>query len=356
MRRATRRPGRGPAGMAACLLAVVLAPSAPALASDTAEPVPVPAIAPVVEPAAAPALPPGPPPHLRSGAEIYAAFREGLAEPECPAGSASPRWSSHFAAAARRLAGQDETLAMFGYVVDALREAHLPTEYALIPFVESGYRPDAQSKLGPAGLWQFIRMTARNHKVPIRPGFDGRLSPVESTRAAVRYLKTLHGMFAGDWRLAAMAYNAGEYRLLAALRKSGQVARNADHDKLPGLSGITRAYPRKMHAISCLLQQADDRAEWLASVDRPVERLVEVPLPQDAHSLDAWAREQGLDPARVRKLNPAFANGRIVRHGSEPLQALAPAVPAVRAVETVTIADAEGATVIEAPPARTVLD
>ena len=70
----------------------------------------------------------------------------------------------------------------------------------------------------------------------MRAGYDGRLSPVDSTRAAVRYLKTLHGMFAGDWRLAVMAYNAGEYRVFGALRRSGQVARDADPEKLESLS------------------------------------------------------------------------------------------------------------------------
>ncbi len=298
---------------------------------------------------AALAAPPAVPslPHQRSGAEIYAAFRDGLAEPACPAGTASPRWSRHFSAAPVRLAEKDETLALFGYVVDALRESDLPTEYALIPFVESGYKAGARSHLGPAGLWQFIRMTARNHKVPIRAGYDGRLSPVESTRAAVRYLKTLHGMFAGDWRLAAMAYNAGEYRILGSLRRSGQVARDADHDALPGLSGITRAYPRKIHAISCLLQQAEGDADWLAALDRPVSRLVAVPLPQGTRDLDGWSRDQGLDAARVRRLNPAFQGGRVVRLGSEPMQVLAPATPAVEAVETVTIA----ATTPPPPPA-----
>ena len=77
-------------------------------------------------------------------------------------------------------------------------------------------------------------------------------------------------MFAGDWRLAVMAYNAGEYRVLGALKRSGQDARNADPDKLPGLSGITHAYVRKLHALSCLLDQADDREEWLRALDRPV--------------------------------------------------------------------------------------
>lgn len=305
-------------------------------------------------PAIVPAVVPAVPAHLRSGAEIYAAFRDGLSEAGCAAGSASPRWSRHFSAAPKRLAERDETLALFGYVVDALREAHLPTEYALIPFVESGYKADARSHLGPAGLWQFIAMTARNHKVAIRDGYDGRLSAVDSTRAAVRYLRTLHGMFAGEWRLAAMAYNAGEYRLLGALRRSGQAARSADPDKLGGLSGITRAYPRKMHAIACLLQQADDDPDWMAALDRPVERLVATPLPREARDLDAWSRTHGLDPARVRKLNPAYRNGRVVRRGSEPMLVLAPAVPAVTAIEsaTLTLAGDQGASV-PTPPART---
>ena len=314
-----------------CLALLLALPAAMAAPPPDAPP------APATEESAT-AQAPAPLPHQRSGADIYAAFRDGLAEPACPAGSASPRWSRHFSAAPVRLAGKDETLALFGYVVDAVRASGLPSEYALIPFVESGFKPDARSPLGPTGLWQFIAMTARNHKVPIRDGYDGRLSPVESTRAAVRYLKTLHGMFAGDWRLAAMAYNAGEYRILGALRRSGQVARSADHDKLPGLSGITRAYPRKIHAISCLLQQADDDAAWLAALDRPVSRLVAVPLPQDTRDIDRWARDQGLDPLRVRRLNPAYRSGRVVRRDSEEMKVLAPATPAVEAVESVTLA------------------
>src|SRR3546814_14417722 len=107
-----------------------------------------------------------------------------------------------------------------------------------------------------------IRLTARKYKSPMRAGFDGRLSPVESTRAAVRYLKTLHGMFAGDWRLAAMAYNAGDYRVFGALRHSGQVARSADPETLTSLSRITRAYVRKLHAPSCLRERGHAHAQW----------------------------------------------------------------------------------------------
>ncbi|MFD0738670.1 transglycosylase SLT domain-containing protein [Lysobacter koreensis] len=274
-------------------------------------------------PSAATSAPAG----TRNGREIYQRFREGLADPNCDA-DASARWRQHFAAAPKRLATRnDDMLPLFGYVVDALRAASLPTEYALIPLVESGYQPGARSAAGPAGLWQMIALTARNHRVPISKGYDGRLSPVDSTRAAVRYLKTLHSMFAGDWRLAAMAYNAGEYRILGALKRSGQTARNATPEQLPGLSGITHAYVRKLHALSCVLKQAEDRDDWLRALDRPVPRLAAVTVPADVADIAGWAARTGHDGAQLRRLNPAFGNGRIGKIGAKraPLLAVATA-------------------------------
>ncbi|HEY4583616.1 MAG TPA: transglycosylase SLT domain-containing protein [Lysobacter sp.] len=206
-----------------------------------------------------------------NGREVYEAFRAGLAEPACP--SEPSRWTRQFSHAADRLTGRDETLVLFSHVVESLRAAHLPTEYALIPFVESGYSPGARSAAGPAGLWQLIATTARNHKVPMRPGYDGRMSPVDSTKAAVRYLKTLHGMFGGNWRLAVMAYNAGEYRVFGAIKRAGQTPRTARPESLQGLSGITQAYDDKLHAISCVIAQADNRPSFLAALDRPVRAL-----------------------------------------------------------------------------------
>ena len=269
----------------------------------------------------------------RNGREIYQRFREGLADPSCEAG-ASTRWRQHFATAPKRLAASnDDTLPLFGYVVDALREAHLPTEYALIPFVESGYKPGARSAAGPAGLWQMIALTARNHRVPIRAGYDGRLSPVDSTQAAVRYLKTLHGMFAGDWRLTVMAYNAGEYRILGALKRNGQVARNAKPEQLTGLSDITQAYVRKLHALSCLMEQADDREEWLRALDRPVPRLQAVTVPDDVADIAAWARRSGQDAAQLQRLNPVFVGGRIGQAGGTRAPLLAVPAGALGAVD-----------------------
>jgi membrane-bound lytic murein transglycosylase D len=268
-----------------------------------------------------------PPATTRNGREIFASFREGLAAPQCDAEATSPRWRKQFAHAPARLGNvEDDALPLFGYVVDELRAAGLPTEFALIPFVESGYRPGARNASGPAGLWQFIATTARNHRVPMEKGYDGRLSPVDSTRAAVRYLKTLHGMFAGDWQLAVMAYNAGEYRILQALRRGGMNAQNARAAELPGLSPITYAYVEKLHALACVLEQAETEPDMMASLNRPVPILKGHTLPANT-SLTAWSSQNALEPARIARLNPAVSGSRagtrvlapaLVGGGTEP--------------------------------------
>ncbi|MEN5118704.1 transglycosylase SLT domain-containing protein [Luteimonas sp. TWI662] len=275
------------------------------------------------------------PPTTRTGREIYLRFRDGLAEQDC-SDDASERWRSHFAHVPRQLVSRNtDVLPLFGYVVDAVRQAHLPTEYALIPFVESGYRPGARSASGPAGLWQFIAVTARNHKIPIRAGYDGRLSPADSTRAAVRYLKTLHGMFAGDWRLAVMAYNAGEYRVFGALERAGQVAANADPQALP-MPALTHAYVRKLHALSCLIKEAETREDWMAALDREVPILQAIPVPDGIRDLDGLASRHETDAAQLKRLNPAHTDGRIARIG-QPTQVL---VPQAAATPPVFLAEA----------------
>ncbi|MEQ4573681.1 MULTISPECIES: lytic transglycosylase domain-containing protein [Gammaproteobacteria] len=246
----------------------------------------------------------------RNGRQIFDAFLAGRADPGCDAEASSPRWEAHFAKAPAQLADEDQdVLPLFGYVVDELRTAGLPTEFALIPFIESGYRPGARSGSGPAGLWQFISATARNHKVPVGKRYDGRLSAVDSTAAAVRYLKTLYGMFGGDWRLTMMAYNAGEYRILQAMRRAGMNAQNARPDALPGLSPTSYAYVEKVHALACVLDHAQARGSLMAGLDREVPILDEHTLPAGT-SLQGWAHRNALQTDMVGRLNPALGQAR----------------------------------------------
>lgn len=251
---------------------------------------------------------PAQPPDTLDGAQVYLQFRDGLAEQDCQPQPADAKWQGEVSHAPARLADrQDDILPLFGYVVGVLRDAGLPTEFALIPFVESGYHPGAGGRSGPTGLWQFVSLTARHHGVRMRRSYDGRLSPVDSTQAAVRYLKTLHGMFGGNWRLAVMAYNAGENRVLEAMQRAGVDAGSAHPSRLPGLSSTTVGYVEKLHALACSLEQAGERPAWLGALQRPIPHLQPLKLPSDFGSLSSWARNEGHDAEQLAGLNPALS-------------------------------------------------
>jgi len=205
-----------------------------------------------------------PPLHARTPATAVPAatalerFGGGLAERDCAGTTDLQR---RYAAESRKISGTGESARLFAHVVDALVRAHLPTQYAMIPLIESGYRADARSAAGPAGLWQLVRPTARRMRLQVGPGYDARLSAEESTRAAVRYLSMLHRMFGGDWRLAVMAYNAGEGRVLDAVGRSGGKPR-----RLARIPASTRRYARTVEALSCLVHR-DSAADMNASTE-----------------------------------------------------------------------------------------
>jgi membrane-bound lytic murein transglycosylase D len=156
-----------------------------------------------------------------------------------------------------------------------------------------------------------IGSTARNHGVGIRKGYDGRLSPVDSTRAALSYLDTLDDMFDGDWQATVMAYNAGEYRLAGALRRSGSRRVSAADGVPGGLSQITYDYVSKLQALSCLV--ADPEAFGLVLPnDTRFERLAPVLVDGGVRSIDQVAARTGVAANQLRAWNPAYRSGRIV--------------------------------------------
>lgn len=97
-------------------------------------------------------------------------------------------------------------------VIERIFRAHsLPVELLAIPIVESGYRnlPEGNGPNRSAGLWQFIKGTARAYGLKVGKDEDERLNVVRSTRAAAAYLTSLRDRF-DDWYLAIAAYNIGE--------------------------------------------------------------------------------------------------------------------------------------------------
>src|SRR5581483_9110796 len=92
-------------------------------------------------------------------------------------------------------------------IAQALKEEGLPPELAALPLVESSYNPSAYSKVGAAGLWQFLRSTGRRF-LRIDSVVDERMDPFRETEAAAQLLDYNYRLL-GSWPLAITAYNHG---------------------------------------------------------------------------------------------------------------------------------------------------
>jgi membrane-bound lytic murein transglycosylase D len=110
--------------------------------------------------------------------------------------------------------------AYLGFARQVFRSRGMPEELAYLAIVESGYRTDARSPVGAAGVWQFMPATGRQYGLTLDWWLDERLDPYESTEAAAAYLQKLYGYF-GDWPTAVAAYNAGEGKIGKALEGTG---------------------------------------------------------------------------------------------------------------------------------------
>jgi membrane-bound lytic murein transglycosylase D len=122
-------------------------------------------------------------------------------------------------------------------IQNVFRAEGLPLDLAYVPLVESAFKPSALSRAKARGIWQFMRGTALENGLKHDWYIDERAEPEKATRAAAKYLKTLHDTF-GDWHLALASYNGGPGRVQRAIKRSGRT----DFWKL---SSSTRYLPRE---------------------------------------------------------------------------------------------------------------
>ena len=127
----------------------------------------------------------------------------------------------------------------------------MPMEIALLPVVESAFKPFAYSSGRAAGLWQFIPSTGKVYGLKQNWWYDGRRDVVTSTDAALNYLQKLHNDF-GDWELALAAYNCGEGTVSRAIKRNKKAGKGTDFWSLK-LPKETTGYVPKLLAISHLV-------------------------------------------------------------------------------------------------------
>ncbi len=123
----------------------------------------------------------------------------------------------------------------------------MPSELALLPFIESAFNPQAMSSAKAAGMWQFIPSTGKHFDLKQNIFRDDRRDVLASTRAALDYLQKLYGMF-GDWQLALAAYNWGEGSVQRAIAKNQRAGLPTTYSDL-NMPMETRMYIPKLQAV-----------------------------------------------------------------------------------------------------------
>ena len=198
------------------------------------------------------------------------------------------------------------------HIVEELELRNMPTELALLPFVESAFNPQAISRAKAVGMWQFMPATGKHFELKQNAFRDDRRDVLASTRAALDYLQKLYAMF-GDWHLALAAYNWGEGSVARA------IAKNLRHGGGTGYGDLnmpmeTRFYVPKLQAVKNIV--ANPQAFHLSLPEignHPYFQSVDI-----AHDIDvalaAKLAEIALDD--FRELNPSLNRPVILAAGT----------------------------------------
>jgi len=186
-------------------------------------------------------------------------------------------------------------------IVKTLREEGLPEELSWLPLIESGFKTRALSRARALGIWQFIASTGYKFGLERDAWIDERMDPEKSTKAAIAYLKELHGIF-GDWTTAIAAYNCGEGKVLKVIRR--QKIRYLDNfwDLYTRLPYETASYVPKFLAVLHIINDPGKYGFILPPVDEATE-VEEVTIDKQVH-LKKIAEHIGISYEKLKGLNP----------------------------------------------------
>jgi len=190
------------------------------------------------------------------------------------------------------------------HVVSELEKRGMPTELALLPFIESAFNPNALSSASAAGLWQFMPGTGKDYDLKQSAFKDDRRSVIASTDAALSYLQRLYDMF-GDWHLALAAYNWGEGNVQKAVQRNKAAGKPTDFDSLADLMPAeTRNYVPKLQAVKNIVANPQQFGLNLPQIDnQPYFATVEKTKDMDL-AVAAKLAEVSID--EFKALNPQF--------------------------------------------------
>ncbi|WP_323137498.1 transglycosylase SLT domain-containing protein [Dyella subtropica] len=247
---------------------------------------------------------------------VWEQLRSSFAMADCDADPAILDWARRYTQSPQRFEAQmREVMPRLIYVQQIAAKHGVAGEFALLPWVESRYRPMPGSKGSPAGMWQIMQATANALGMRVDKNYDGRLDVPAATDAMMALLKRYHDDL-GDWRLADYAYNAGEFAIRRLIDQHGAPAAEPIIPKMP-VKRITREHLTKLLAISCVVREPGRFKVNLPLL--PAEQhLVSVDVDQSMPIAQA-ANHAGMSVDELKDLNAGFRNGFIDKRAASYL-------------------------------------
>ena len=198
------------------------------------------------------------------------------------------------------------------HVVEEVQKRQMPSELALLPFVESAFNPQAMSSARASGMWQFMPATGKDFELKQNIFRDDRRGVLASTRAALDYLEMLHRQFK-DWQLALAAYNWGQGNVQRAIDRNRRQGLATDFESLT-MPDETRNYVPKLMAVKRILSDPAAHGLTLARIDNhPYFLVVDIERDLDVRLVADLA---GLAMDEFKALNPQLNKPVILAAGT----------------------------------------
>lgn len=202
----------------------------------------------------------------------------------------------------------------------ALESYGLPLELKYLPVIESALNPNAVSRVGATGLWQFMLHTGKQYGLEINSLVDERRDPVKASYAAAHYLSDLYKIF-GDWNLVIAAYNCGPQGINKAIHRAKGLT---DYwDIYPYLPKETRGYVPAFIAANYIMNYYCDHNICPMVAELPAKSDT-IMVNRDIH-FEQIAKVLNIDIETLKDLNPQYRRN-IINGSSKPSSLRLPAM------------------------------